>query len=87
MTKNRETARALGNGGFVGADIYRSMTAGLRRTEPAYDAYDKGQALVRDRPSAALRLARQAIASEFGAAGVLACIVVRVGVWQLTGVG
>ena len=64
LARNRETALALGSGGFVGTDIYRSMTAGLRRTQPAYDAHDKGRALLQARPSAALRLARQAIAIE-----------------------
>jgi predicted Zn-dependent protease len=40
---NRKTAATLGGGGFVGKETYLKKTARLRKTKPAYLAYEKGR--------------------------------------------
>lgn len=63
---NRETLRRLGkSGGDWGEERYRRMTAALRASKPAYDAYDEGRkALHEGRTEAALGLAQQAMRLE-----------------------
>ncbi len=40
---NRKTAATLGGGGFMGKETYLNKTAGLRKTKPAYLAYEEGR--------------------------------------------
>jgi predicted Zn-dependent protease len=43
VNNNRETVRKLPPGGKLGEKEYRRATAYLRKTRPAYDAYDEGR--------------------------------------------
>jgi predicted Zn-dependent protease len=43
VANNRETARKLPPGGELGEQRYRQATARLRKTQPAYEAYDEGR--------------------------------------------
>jgi tetratricopeptide (TPR) repeat protein len=62
---NRKTAQALGNSGRMGAEEYQARIAHLKKTKPAYDAYEKGQqALKEKKTDEALKLANQAIEIE-----------------------
>jgi predicted Zn-dependent protease len=61
---NRDTARSMGRGGRQGRQEYERMIAGLKRSRPAYEAYDEGQKVLEKSPKAALRLAAKAIAIE-----------------------
>ncbi len=64
VAANRKTAATLGKGGRLGKKKYRQMTAGLRRSRPAYKAYDEGLALLEKQPKQALKLANKAISIE-----------------------
>ncbi|MCB1758701.1 MAG: M48 family metalloprotease [Gammaproteobacteria bacterium] len=61
---NRGTARRMGRGGRVGRQEYERMIAGLKRSRPAYEAFDEGQKQLEKSPEAALRLAEKAISIE-----------------------
>lgn len=47
VAHNRETVRTLPAGGELGEKRYRRATAHLRKTRPAYDAYDEGRTALR----------------------------------------
>jgi tetratricopeptide (TPR) repeat protein len=65
VEENRETLSGLGGGGGrLGTEDYRRMTAGLRKSRAAYEAYDKGRLLVEKQPAQALKLAEKAIVIE-----------------------
>jgi predicted Zn-dependent protease len=66
VEQNRLLVRQLKiQGGDWGRERYRRMTAQLRRTKPAYDAFDEGRkALGKKRPKEALGLAEKAIRIE-----------------------
>lgn len=66
VTNNRKRVAALGEpGGEVGRERYRKATARLRRTAPAYKAYDKAvKALEKDNVDEALRLVQKALRIE-----------------------
>ncbi|MCP3870134.1 MAG: M48 family metalloprotease [Gammaproteobacteria bacterium] len=65
VQKNKETLGLMGEPtGRLGVQEYRRMTAGLRKSKPAYGAYDKGRQLVIKQPEKALRLAERAIDIE-----------------------
>jgi len=62
VERNRETAARLPSGGEIGRDEYQRATANLRRTRPAYDAYDRGRmALSEGRVDDARGLADEAL--------------------------
>jgi predicted Zn-dependent protease len=63
---NRETIQRLGlEGGEMGRDRYQRMIADLKRSKPAYDAYDEGvEALAAGDSRKALQLAQKAIRIE-----------------------
>lgn len=62
VANNRATARTLPDTGEFGREAYLRKTANLRKTKPAYDAYDRGRkALAEDRVGEARKLADQAI--------------------------
>jgi predicted Zn-dependent protease len=64
---NREALAGLPEGGETGRDRYRAATARLRRTKPAYDAFDEArEALARDDPETARQKVDQAIRIEPG---------------------
>jgi predicted Zn-dependent protease len=65
VQNNIELLATLPKGGELGVARYRAKTAHLIRTQPAYEAYDKGrEALAKDDLATASRLAQQAIALE-----------------------
>ncbi|MCU7845597.1 MAG: M48 family metalloprotease [Candidatus Thiodiazotropha sp. (ex Monitilora ramsayi)] len=65
VENNIQTLTILPGGGERGEQRYHSMTAHLKRTQPAYEAYDEGRkALEEDDLSKALRLAKKAIDLE-----------------------
>ena len=65
VAANREKAAALSAGGTLGAEKYRQMTAGLRKTKKGYEAHDEGRkALSEGRIEEALGLAKKALAVE-----------------------
>jgi len=65
VDNNRRTVAAMGKGGKRGEKAYQRRIAGLKRTKPAYDAYDKGrEALAKGDTATAMRLAERAIALE-----------------------
>ncbi len=64
VAKNRETAARIGKGGKLGRQIYRRMIAGLKRSKPAYEAYDSGVKALKKEPGKALKLADKAISIE-----------------------
>ncbi len=65
LQNNIELLAKLPKGGDMGVARYRTMTAHLIRTKPAYEAYDKGrEAFTKEDLTAARRLAKQAIALE-----------------------
>lgn len=65
LQNNIELLAKLPKGGDLGVERYRTKTAHLIRTKPAYEAYDKGrEALTKDDLATARRLARQAITLE-----------------------
>lgn len=65
VEENRKTAARLGaEGGRLGVDEYRRMTAGLRRNKEAYAAFDEGRELLEKSPRKALKLADKAISIE-----------------------
>jgi predicted Zn-dependent protease len=47
VNNNQETVRKLPPGGELGEKRYRRATARLRKTRPAYDAYDEGRKALR----------------------------------------
>jgi predicted Zn-dependent protease len=63
---NRRQVAALGNpGGEIGREVYQRKIARLKRTKPAYEAYDEAQALFKkDQLGAALRKVNEAIRIE-----------------------
>lgn len=64
VEKNRQTARAMGQGGRRGREEYQRAIAGLQRDKPAYAAYAEGRALLDKSPEKALVLADKAIAIQ-----------------------
>lgn len=65
VAENRKTAAKLGEGGFVGEEIYQQKIAYIRKTKPAYDAYqDAVKALAKGDRATATSKATQAIAIE-----------------------
>ena len=64
VAKNRETMKELGTEGRIGRDRYQQMIAGLKRNQPAYQAYDEGVTLLDQQPQKALVLAERAISIE-----------------------
>lgn len=65
VQNNIELLATLPKGGEVGKERYRTRTAHLMRTKPAYEAYDKGrEALSKDEVATAGSLAQKAIAQE-----------------------
>jgi predicted Zn-dependent protease len=62
---NRKYAKKLGNKGMLGEQEYQAKIAHLKKAQPAYAAYEKGQkALADKKPDAALKLAHQALELE-----------------------
>ncbi|MFK7956729.1 MAG: M48 family metalloprotease [Lysobacterales bacterium] len=65
VERNVETANEIGRGGDVNRGAYQRAIAGLKKSKPAYDAYDKGRKALADGNSQeALALADQAIRLE-----------------------
>ncbi|ABC31637.1 putative Zn-dependent protease [Hahella chejuensis KCTC 2396] len=65
VEENRRTALTLPQSNYRGEDAFMRATARLRKTVPAYDAYDKGvKALKAGDDDKALQLANQAIKLE-----------------------
>ncbi len=65
VQNNIELLASLPKGGDLGVARYRTKTARLTRTKPAYEAYDEGrEALAKGDRAKAGRLAQQAIALE-----------------------
>ena len=65
VENNIQTLTTLPGGGERGKQRYHSMTAHLKRTKPAYEAYDEGRkALQDDDLNKALRYAKKAIDLE-----------------------
>jgi predicted Zn-dependent protease len=62
VEQNRHTAATLPAGGNLGRERYQAVTAQLRQRQPAYAAYDLGQAaLAEDRLDEAERQGREAV--------------------------
>ncbi len=62
---NKETLKTLGAGGFWGKEIYAQKTARLKRTKPAYEAYDQAvKALKTNEIDKAKKLVKKAITIE-----------------------
>jgi predicted Zn-dependent protease len=65
VQNNRETAAGLPAGGEVGRTRYQSVTAYLRKVQPAYEAYDEaGKALSENKIDRAQQKLNQAMAIE-----------------------
>ncbi len=65
VEKNRRTATELPDGGELGRQRYQQKIAYIKRVEPAYDAYQKGQKAAQEGDlDAADRFAQQAIRIE-----------------------
>lgn len=65
VERNRQLLSELPAGGKIGRDDYQQRTAELRRTQPAYDAHDRGRkALAEGKLDVALQEAKTALASE-----------------------
>lgn len=65
VEKNRQRARELASGGRLGVETYRQMVSGLKKSAPAYKAYDEGQAALKSKQyDKALMLAERAIRIE-----------------------
>ncbi len=65
VERNIETANEIGRGGEVGRAEYQQAIAGIKKSQPAYEAFDKGRkALADGKPKEAVRLADQAIRLE-----------------------
>lgn len=65
VAANRQRAQELGAKGKLGAEEYQAKIAHLKKTKPAYDAYEQGQkALKEKKPDEALELAAKAIEIE-----------------------
>lgn len=65
VAENKKTAEQLGLGGEIGAEAYASKTAYIRKTKPAYDAYQEGmQALSKGDKGKAMTAALQALDLE-----------------------
>jgi len=65
VENNRRTAGELPNGGDYGRQRYQQRIAYIKRVEPAYEAYEKGQAAAQQGDwDAAERFAQQAISIE-----------------------
>ncbi len=65
VERNVATANEIGRGGDVGRAEYQRAIAGLKKSKPAYDAYDKARkALADGNTSEAIALADQAIKLE-----------------------
>ncbi len=65
VENNIKTAASLPKGGILGVERFRQKTAHLKKTKPAYEAYDKGRkALAKGDTSQALALAQKAIRIE-----------------------
>ncbi len=62
VDRNRATAASIPPGGVLEREQYLAATSALRRSQPAYEAYDEGRtALVEDRMADAVRLANEAV--------------------------
>lgn len=62
---NRQTLATLPSGGEYGVEKYKSMTAKIKKAQPAYDLYDEGlEALSKGNSSLALEKATKALAGE-----------------------
>ena len=64
VEKNRQSVTRLGKGGKVGRQEYQQMIAVLKRSKPAYTAYDDGVKVLEKQPASALKLADKAISIE-----------------------
>ncbi len=65
VKNNIETAMQLPGNGELGTDRFQKMIAHLKKTKPAYEAYDKGRiALADGKPEQALTLVKKAITIE-----------------------
>jgi beta-barrel assembly-enhancing protease len=64
VEKNREHAAGMDRGGTLGRQVYQRMIAELKRSKPAYAAYDEGVKLLDKQPANALKLADKAISIE-----------------------
>jgi len=65
VERNRQRARELASGGKLGVETYRKMVSGLKKSAPAYKAYDEGLvALKKKQYDKALMLAERAIRIE-----------------------
>lgn len=59
---NRQLAKKMPDGGFMGVDEYQAAVQQAREAKPAYDAYDQGrEALAEGNTDEALRLANEAL--------------------------
>ena len=66
VEKNRESAAGMDRGGKLGRPEYQRMIAQLKRSKPAYEAYDEGVKALDKQPAKALKLADKAISIESG---------------------
>lgn len=64
VEKNRQYAATLPRGGTLGRQIYHRQIDDLKRSKPAYEAYEEGVKLVDKEPAKALKLADKAISIE-----------------------
>lgn len=65
VADNKTTLAELGAGGELGSEVYAQKTAHLKKTKPAYDAYDEGvAALAKGDAAKAESLAKKAISIE-----------------------
>lgn len=65
VAANKATLAELGEGGFMGREIYAQKVGKLKATRGAYNAYDQGvQALGKGEVAKASTLAKQAVAGE-----------------------
>ena len=65
VADNRKKFQELGATGSFGAEKYQLMTAHIKKTKPAYEAYDKGRkALSEGKTQEALALAQKALDGE-----------------------
>ena len=62
VDNNRQLLAELGDSGEIGRDRYQQAIAGLKRAQPAYEAYDKGRKALSDgNATEAMQLAERAI--------------------------
>jgi len=64
VEENRKHAAGMDRGGTLGRQVYQRKIAELKRSKPAYAAYDEGVKLLEKQPAKALKLADKAISIE-----------------------